>query len=409
MILTARPAGAPATNDEAPFRSWLMAGFEASCMSFTWTHASETGREVDVHTESGHAERAAQDYGLVGAHGLKTVRDALNWKRIEREPGRYDWSSFLQLLGAAEQAQVQVAWDLCHFGLPGHVDPFAADFADRFTAYAEAAARVFASETGAAPVWCPINEISYWAYAGGEHAHFAPHGRGRGHALKQQFARASIAAIETLRAYDRRARFLLVDPVMHTVDADGPSEDSERERLLQFDAWDLISGRKEPELGGRPELLDIVGVNYYANNQWVRGEPPTPMGRDHAHHRALHDLLLEVSTRYGRPMIVSETGAEGAEGADWMRYVAGEVEIAIAGGADIQGLCLYPVMDYPGWTDGRHCPCGLISVAPGWGERSVNRPMAQALAEVAARHDRLQRRAAGLPPHAFASRLRRIA
>ena len=385
------------SNDEAPFRSWLMAGFEASYMSFTWTYVSETGREVDVHAESGHAERAREDYGLAASHGLRTARDALNWKRIEREPGRYDWSSFVHLLRAADRAGVQVAWDLCHFGLPDHIDAFAPDFADRFAAYAQAAARVFASETDAEPVWCPINEMSYWSYAGGEHAHFAPHGRAQGHALKRQLARASIMAIETLRAFDRRSRFLLVDPIMHTVDPEGPTPDSERERMLQFDAWDMIAGFKEPDLGGRLELLDIVGVNYYANNQWVRGEPPQPMARDHEHHRAPHDLMLEAWRRYGRPMIVSETGAEGADGPDWMRYVAGEVEIAIAAGADIQGLCLYPVMDYPGWTDGRHCPCGLIGVEPGWGERFVNRAMAEALAEIEARHARLAQRSARTP------------
>ena len=393
----------------SPFKSWLMAGFEASCMSFTWTHAFDTGREVDVHAESGHAARAEADFTLAAAHGLRTVRDALNWKRIEPEPGRYDWSSVIPLLRAARRAGVQVAWDLCHFGLPAHIDAFAPDFADRFAAYAQAVGRVFAQEGDAVPIWCPINEMSFWAHAGGEHAHFAPHGRGRGHAFKRQMAGASIRAIQALREIDRRARFLLVDPIMHTVDAEGPTPESEHERLLQFDAWDMIAGRKEQDLGGRPEYLDIVGVNYYANNQWVRGEPPQPMSRDHPHHRPLHDLLLEVARRYGRPMIVSETGAEGAAGPDWLRYVSGEVEVAIAAGADIQGLCLYPVMDYPGWTDGRHCPCGLIGIEPGWGERYVNLPMAQALAEVGARRGRSVLRAAKAGRAATASGRRRSA
>ena len=361
-----------------------MAGFEASYMSFTWTHAFDEGREVDVHAESGHAARAEEDYRLAAAHGLRTVRDALNWKRIEVAPGCYDWSSFAHLLRAAEAEGVQGVWDLCHFGLPTHIDAFAPDFADRFAAYALGAARVFAGETDAVPVWAPINEISYWAFAGGEQAHFAPHGRERGHELKRQFARASIVAMEALLAFDRRTRFILVDPVMHAVSAEGPDAASEVIRELQFDAWDMIAGHKEPDLGGRPELLDIVGVNYYGNNQWVIGEPPVTLTRDHPHHRAPRDLFVEVARRYGRPMIVSETGAEGAEGAAWMHYIAGEVEAAVAQGADIQGVCLYPVMDYPGWTDGRHCPCGLIEIAPGWGERSINRPMAQALREIEA-------------------------
>ena len=112
------------------------------------------------------------------------------------------------------------------------------------------------------------------------------------------------------------------------------------------------------------------------------GEPPFPLAREHPHYRPPHQLFLEAHRRYGRPMILSETGAEGPTGPDWMRYIAGEVDVAVAAGADLQGVCLYPVMDYPGWTDGRHCPCGLIEVAPGWGERAVNPAMAQALREI---------------------------
>ena len=365
-----------------PFRSWLMAGFEASYMSFDWTPEHEGGRVNDVAEESGHFARAEEDYRLAAAHDLVTVRDALNWKRIEREPGRYDWSSFLHMLRSAERAGVQVIWDLCHFGTPAHVDPFAPDFPDRFADYAAAAAGVLAAESDAVPLWCPINEISYWAYAGGEKGHFAPHGRERGHELKCALARATIHAIERLREVDGRSRVLHVDPVMHAVSPEGPDEASERERELQFDAWDMVAGGKEPQLGGREGLLDVLGLNYYANNQWVMGEPPFPLAREHPHYRPPHQLFLEAHRRYGRPMILSETGAEGPTGPDWMRYIAGEVDVAVAAGADLQGVCLYPVMDYPGWTDGRHCPCGLIEVAPGWGERTVNPAMAQALREI---------------------------
>jgi hypothetical protein len=33
-------------------------------------------------------------------------------------------------------------------------------------------------------------------------------------------------------------------------------------------------------------------------------------------------------------------------------------------------------MDYPGWDDERHCPCGLIEVAGDWGERTLRRDLA---------------------------------
>jgi hypothetical protein len=33
-------------------------------------------------------------------------------------------------------------------------------------------------------------------------------------------------------------------------------------------------------------------------------------------------------------------------------------------------------MDYPGWDDERHCPCGLIEVADDWSERTLRRDLA---------------------------------
>ena len=351
-----------------------MGGFECASMSFAWTHRFEIGYEADVQVLSGHLERAEEDYGLLASIGMRTVRDAVCWKRVEGAPGAYDWTAFRRLIRAARATGVQVVWDLCHFGLPRHVDPFADDFSERFSAYALAAAEVLYAEGERAPVWCPINEISYWSFAGGEAAHFAPHGRERGHELKLALCRATIGAIDALRRADPSARFLLVDPIMHTVEVEGPTERSEQVRRLQYDAWDIIGGLKHPEVGGRPDLLDIIGVNYYANNQWfLDGRGTLPL--DHPLRRRPSDMIVEIAHRYGRPVLVSETGAEGDDGPPWLDYMLTEVEAARRAGVSVEGLCLYPVMDYPGWTDERHCPCGVIEVAPGWGERTLRNDM----------------------------------
>ena len=31
----------------------------------------------------------------------------------------------------------------------------------------------------------------------------------------------------------------------------------------------MIMGRAQPELGGRDDLIDVIGVNYYIHNQFV--------------------------------------------------------------------------------------------------------------------------------------------
>lgn len=349
-----------------------MGGFESATMVFA------SGRRVDAIAGANHDRFAEKDYDLLARHGIRTVRDALRWHRIERRPGRYDWSSFLPMLRAANRADVEVIWDLCHFGLPDDVDPWSGDLVDRFAHFAAAAARVVAEECGHAPVWCPVNEMSFWAFAAGDRKDFAPFGNGRGREWKRQLVRLAVAGGRAVRGVDPRARLMHIDPVIHIVPdhATAPGK-AEEGRLSMFEAWDMIAGRRDPDLGGSPDLLDIVGVNFYANNEWVdHGRVLAPGDPSY---RPLRDILGEVFARYGRPIVVAETGTEGPAGVAWLRAVCDEARVARESGVPVEGLCVYPIMDYPGWTDDRHCRCGLIEVSGDWTDRRVNAAMADAV------------------------------
>ena len=41
----------------------------------------------------------------------------------------------------------------------------------------------------------------------------------------------------------------------------------------------------------------------------------------------------------------------------------------------------YPVLDYPGWADGRHCVCGIIGSDAAWSERWLHPYMRDVLAD----------------------------
>src|SRR5690606_391261 len=90
---------------------------------------------------------------------------------------------------------------------------------------------------------------------------------------------------------------------------DGGRLDAEQARQAQFQAFDMIAGTLWPQLGGEPRLLDIVGVNYYRQNQWELGG--TTIEKLDRRYRPFRSLLAEVSSRYGRPILVAETGTEG--------------------------------------------------------------------------------------------------
>ena len=267
-------------------------------------------------------------------------------------------------------------------GVPDHIDIFSAQFPAQFAAFAEAASRFILTENARAgvvipQVYCPINEISFWAWVGGDEEHFHPFGRGRGPELKRQLVLASIAAVRAIRLVDPAARFLQAEPIIHiSADEDKPedADGAARHTASQFEAWDMLAGLSEPELGNSVSSLDIVGVNYYWNNQWIHEGDRTPPG--HSQHRPLHDQLLGLWQRYGRPIVITETGAEDAAAFGWLGYIAAEVRQAIRLGVPVLGICLYPVMDYPGWDDDRHCPVGLLESVPGWHSRSLRADLA---------------------------------
>jgi beta-glucosidase/6-phospho-beta-glucosidase/beta-galactosidase len=359
---------------ESPFKSFFSGGFE--CASHRRSHR---GR-LDVIRATHHDARVADDYRMLAELGVCTVRDGLRWHLIEATPGHYDWSSFLPMLQAAASTRTQVIWDLCHWGVPDDVNPFADDFVHRFERFASEAAKVVRDHTDEPPFFCPINEISFWSLMGGQRGHFYPYGKRRGGELKRRLIEASIVATKAIRTVAPNARFVQCEPIIHISPSFRNPETAEAVAaytLAQFESWDMLSGRLAPELGGDESCLDVIGCNYYWNNQWVHRSHATPIG--HLQHRSLHRMLLDVYERYKRPMLISETGAEADSGPGWLGMICSEARLAIRNGVDLHGVCLYPVMDYPGWDNNRHCPCGLIALDEDWSGRSIHSDLAEEL------------------------------
>ncbi|NJR12809.1 hypothetical protein HC776_02830, partial [bacterium] len=98
----------------------------------------------------------------------------------------------------------------------------------------------------------------------------------------------------------------------------------------------MLSGRLWPQIGGHPRYLDIIGVNYYANNQWILNGPA--LERTHPQHRPFRDMLRETHERYHRPLFIAETGTEGDGRPDWFGHIAREARAAMEMGISLEGL-----------------------------------------------------------------------
>src|SRR5690606_8750815 len=122
----------------------------------------------------------------------------------------------------------------------------------------------------------------------------------------------------------------------------------------QYQAMDIIMGRMCPELGGTTMHADILGFNYYYNCQWVHRGPQLPWpDLDHtiSGRVPLSSLLKKGYERYGKPIVVSETGHFNELRAQWIREISAECMKTLAMGVDLRGICIYPVIERPDWDN----------------------------------------------------------
>ena len=348
------------------FDSFFQAGFECS------SHRRRDSVRLDLIRATSHDRHVFEDYAVLARLGFRTLRDGLRWHLIEAAPGRFDWSSWTPALEAAERLGLEVIWDLFHYGSPDHLDQAAPDFPDRFTEFALAALEKHHTISSRPALACPLNEINFlsWAVCDG---YFPPVGPDVHNWFKEQLVRTAIMASKAIKREWPETILIGAEPLIHIAPHDRKRRtvrDARQNLQGMYESYDWILRLARPELGGDGSLVDVMGWNFYPHNQWYYQGPTIPMG--HHEYRPLADLLIEMVQRYRRPILISETGAEGSGKASWLHYVCNEVRDAMARGADIRGICWYPITAYPGWDNSRHAETGLLSTIVADGTRHID-------------------------------------
>lgn len=343
----------PAIRHAAPFASYWQAGYEGA------DHINHAGCAQDMNLANGHRQRAYSDYAQLQQFGIATVRESVGWRLAEVD-GVFDFRFLDARLQAARELGLQICWTFCHYGWPPDIDVYGPQFVPRFARFCRACAEYLAPYAGAAPVYSPVNEISFTSWGLSVHMFHCRnmHDARAGHEAKRQLVRASIAGSDAIWQVAPGARLLHCDPLIHVVAPAGSGQWAAQAagwRASQFEAWDMLCGRSAPELGGAPRYLDLIGTNYYHSNQWESGSnlrlwwhlaDPRRM--------PLHLLLAELADRYARPLLLAETSHVGSGRGAWIREMAAESALAIAHGADCRGICLYPAIDRPDWDQPAH-------------------------------------------------------
>ena len=327
----------------------------------------QAAHDRDVLETTQHVKRWRDDLMLLATCQVRQLRYPLRWHRIEPEPGRFDWDHIDQVLGFMHDHGFEPIVDLLHHtSYPLWLGDFSApSFEDRFLRFAEAVAERYP--------WLPgytvCNEPFTTFLLCGQEGVWPPHWRGLDGFIRlarnvfPAVTRASRALHELLpdadhvhveaserhtwstaegeefarRTNDRR--FLLTDLLV------GRSIDPERPFVQ-----DLVAAGGEELLSVEPGHVDVLGLDYYAHNQWewsAAGEgttlakAPVPLA----------DLVTEYWERYRIPCILGETNIRGyaSDRATWLKWTLEQCELARDRGADVRGYCWFPFIDSADW------------------------------------------------------------
>jgi beta-glucosidase/6-phospho-beta-glucosidase/beta-galactosidase len=350
-------------SDEAIFPTFFMAGFE--CSTFVW----KDRQRKDYVVATGHDRHLEPDLAAAMDLGIGVVREAIRWPAVDRGGGRYDWSTVKAVQDAATKCRITPIWDMCHYGLPDGCDPFTDECRDRFVDYCRAAAEFVIGSAEGPYFFTPINEITFFSAAATDLEWMYPFAKGREDELKRALCRMAIEGAKAIREVEPKARMVHVDPMIVAVpprDRPDLSDEARKEADKEdFDAFDMLCGRCLPELGGSPEILDIVGVNVYHYSQVQLGADKKReiLGPRDPRRKPLSEMLKAAWDRYQRPLIIGETSGYQENRAEWLRMTMEESLKALDAGVDLQAVCLYPFVDVPDWWSQKWAKIGIYDVA----------------------------------------------
>lgn len=328
-----------------------MGGFECT------DQQNAFGYRVDLTSQTAHDRFLNEDYAKLDGLKIKTVREGIRWSQVEKKAYNYDWSSVDYFIKTAAKHNIQIVWDICHFGFPDDLTPLHPMFARRFAHVCEHFVRHYRELVPDGPlIVTPINEVSFLSWLGGDVRGTSPYTINLGWEVKYHLMKAYIEGIERMKMVDPAIRIMTTEPLINV--SPGFTDHSEiilkaqSQHNAQYEVLEILSGRLCPELRGRPEYVDIIGINFYYNNQWISEPYETlPWGDNPPHPlwRPLSDLVNEVFLKYGRPIVVSETSHPGEDRPAWIRAVGDECNKILNQNIPLWGCCIYPLIDRPDW------------------------------------------------------------
>lgn len=157
----------------------------------------------------------------------------------------------------------------------------------------------------------------------------------------------------------------------------------------------------DPQLSGR---MDYVGINFYTRItvtgtdtasfpqlSSISNFDPTSLVLWEDYAKGLYDVELWVKDRYGLPMMVTETGTDGAADPvkieSWLVRHLEWTKRAIKDGADVRGFFYWSLTDNYEWNHGMNMRFGLYEVAKDAAKTRTARSAVATYADIVKKRD----------------------
>lgn len=335
--------------------TWQLAGaFDAGHIR-GGTPGWERGLDFHQLEVTGHGAQLESDYRLFREEfGLTIFRDGAWLARSLPGPERFDWS-YLDRLAAVSDGQVMLS--LCHYEWPcwaSEEDIRSGRVGDAMAGFAHEAASRY---RGRFRAYIPVVESGYWTAMMTDWGRWWPARSDRRPftwwELYAVIGRMMVAMARAVKDADSEAVIALSEPwAWHP----------EVSLADQGRPFTTLLGRPDPMAvqqagtdcwGGSPDLLQILGLNFYNNWGEERGWP-------------LSRLLLEARRQFpDRRIMMGETGnchfPDRYSVADWLRLIDTQVEAANGEGAGVEAVTWAPILTLGDFDWARPAPGAWVT------------------------------------------------